>query len=71
MDLTTWLSTGALSWVIVGGESGQRARRMDLTWLDALKSQCEESSVPLFVKQLGSLWARSMELQGFQGRLAS
>ena len=34
---------------------------MDLKWLDALKSQCEESSVPLFVKQLGTLWARAMD----------
>ena len=61
VDLTAWLSTGALSWVIVGGESGQRARRMDLKWLEALKLQCEKNSVPLFVKQLGTLWARAVE----------
>ena len=59
VDLTAWLSAGALSWVIVGGESGQRARSMDLKWLDSLKSQCEKSHVPLFVKQLGTLWARA------------
>ena len=34
---------------------------MDLEWLDSLKSQCEERSVPLFVKQLGTLWARAMD----------
>ena len=60
VDLTAWLSAGALSWVIVSGVSGLRARRMDLKWLDALKSQCQESRVPLFVKQLGTLWARAM-----------
>ena len=60
VDLTDWLLTGSLSWVIVGGESGQRARSMDLKWVDSLKSQCEESSVPLFVKQLGTLWARAV-----------
>ena len=42
VDLTAWLSSGSLSWVIVGGESGQRARSIDLRWLDSLKSQCEE-----------------------------
>ena len=61
VDLTAWLSDGSLSWVIVGGESGQRARSMDLQWVDSLKSQCEESSVPLFVKQLGALWARAAD----------
>ena len=60
VDLTAWLSEGSLSWVIAGGESGQRARSMDLKWLDSLKSQCEENSVPLFVKQLGTYWARGM-----------
>ena len=67
VDLTAWLSAGALSWVIVGGESGQRARRMDLTWLDTLKSQCEESGVALFVKQLGTLWARAVGSKDSKG----
>ena len=61
VDLTDWLSTGTLSWVIVGGESGQRARGIDLDWLNSLKSQCMESEVPLFIKQLGTLWARSAD----------
>ena len=61
VDLTTWLSDGSLSWVIVGGESGLRARSMDLKWVDSLKAQCEESNVPLFVKQLGTLWARATD----------
>ena len=67
VDLTDWLSTGSLSWVIVGGESGPRARSMDLEWLDSLKSQCVESSVPLFVKQLGTLWARAVDASDLKG----
>ena len=59
VDLSNWLSEGSISWVIVGGESGQRARSMDLKWIDSLKWQCAESNVPLFVKQLGTIWARA------------
>ena len=61
VDITAWLSDGSLSWVIVGGESGQRARALGLKWLDSLKSQCDESDVPLFIKQLGTLWARAKD----------
>ena len=59
VDLRSWLLEGALSWVIVGGESGQRARSMDVEWVESVKSQCDESQVPLFVKQLGTSWARA------------
>ncbi len=40
---------------------------MDLEWLDSLKSQCVESSVPLFVKQLGTLWARAVDASDLKG----
>jgi protein gp37 len=42
-----------LDWVIVGGESGPRARPMDLDWARSLVGQCREAAVPVFVKQLG------------------
>lgn len=67
VDLTDWLSAGCLSWVIVGGESGMRARSMNLEWVDSLKSQCERSKVPLFVKQLGTVWARTMDASDHKG----
>lgn len=51
LDLT------GLDWVIVGGESGRRARRMDLDWVRELRDQCREAGVPLFVKQLGTVWS--------------
>lgn len=43
----------ALDWVIVGGESGPRARRMDPAWVDALRIQCEGSNSAFFFKQWG------------------
>jgi protein gp37 len=42
-----------ISWVIVGGESGPRARRMDPSWVDRLFHQCREQDVPFFFKQWG------------------
>ncbi len=40
--------------VIVGGESGPKARPCDLEWIRSLVRQCQYADVPVFVKQLGS-----------------
>ena len=45
-----------ISWVIVGGESGPRARPFALSWAYSLLKQCREGhaiGVPCFIKQLG------------------
>lgn len=42
-----------IDWVIVGGESGRRARPIDPTWVTAIRDQCIASSVPFFFKQWG------------------
>lgn len=47
-----------IDWVIVGGESGPRARAMHPDWARSLRDQCAASNVPFFVKQLGSCWGR-------------
>jgi protein gp37 len=44
----------ALSWVIVGGESGPRARDFRLSWAKSLIEQCQAAGVPAFMKQVGS-----------------
>jgi protein gp37 len=43
-----------IHWVIVGGESGPRARRMDVEWAIELVKECREVGTPVFVKQLGA-----------------
>lgn len=43
-----------LDWVIIGGESGPRARPFNLAWLRFVISQCKAAGVPIFVKQLGA-----------------
>lgn len=42
-----------LDWVIVGGESGPKARPCELRWIESIVEQCRVSDVPVFVKQLG------------------
>lgn len=43
-----------IDWVIVGGESGPKARGMCMSWLRNVVFDCAEAAVPLFVKQLGA-----------------
>ena len=42
-----------VGWVIVGGESGPRARPMDRDWARDLRDQCVNAGVPYFFKQWG------------------
>ena len=47
------LDLAGIDWVIVGGESGPRARPMDQKWVTAIRDRCEASVVPFFFKQWG------------------
>lgn len=49
---TSYVDT-ALSWVIVGGESGSSARPFDIAWARSLVEQCQAVEVPVFIKQMG------------------
>jgi protein gp37 len=44
-----------IDWVIVGGESGPRARPMHATWVREIRRQCRESGVAFFFKQWGGV----------------
>jgi len=41
-----------IHWVIVGGESGPKARPMKLEWVENIRQQCEDQGVQFFFKQL-------------------
>jgi len=47
------ISLSGIRWVIVGGESGARARPFDIGWARSVLRQCREQQVACFVKQLG------------------
>lgn len=42
-----------IDWVIVGGESGHKARPMKKEWVTDIKDQCKQSKVKFFFKQWG------------------
>jgi len=42
-----------IAWAIVGGESGPKARPMELSWATELRDRCTKSGVAFFFKQWG------------------
>lgn len=48
-----FLALGQRAWVVVGGESGPRARPMYPDWARGLRDQCVEADVPFFFKRWG------------------
>ncbi len=42
-----------IQWVIVGGESGRKARPMKSEWVEQIRLQCEKANVKFFFKQWG------------------
>ncbi len=64
-----------IHWLIVGGESGPKARAMELRWVDNIQLQCEKSNVAFFFKQWGQWGAdgkkRNKKANGrtYQGKI--
>lgn len=42
-----------IQWVIVGGESGPKARPIDAEWVRAIRNECVHFGAPFFFKQWG------------------
>ena len=49
------LELDGIDWVIVGGESGPRARPIDPAWVRDIRDQCISAGVPFFFKQWGGV----------------
>jgi protein gp37 len=47
-----------IHWVIVGGESGPGARRIEQAWVESIRDQCVAAQVPFFFKQWGGVLIR-------------
>lgn len=47
------LDLAGIDWVIVGGESGPKARPMHPDWARSIRDQCQSAKVPFFFKQWG------------------
>lgn len=68
------VNLSGIDWVIVGGESGVKARPMQREWVVNIQRQCEDQGVAFFFKQWGA-WGvdgikRSKKSNGrlFEGR---
>jgi len=49
-----------INWVIVGGESGPKARPFEWVWARDIRDQCKQVGVPFFMKQGGG-WPNKRE----------
>lgn len=69
------INLSGIHWVIVGGESGFKARPMRREWVDNVKQQCDQSGTAFFFKQWGAWGAdgekRSKKANGrrYRGRI--
>lgn len=66
------IDLSGIQWLIVGGESGSKARPMKPAWVENVKRQCDATRVPFFFKQWGTWGAdgekRSKHANGRQLR---
>ena len=68
VSLTPFLKTGGLAWVICGGYSGDLDDwPLELTWARTLRDECRAHGVAFFMKQLGSVYARTHRLKDKKG----
>ncbi|HEX5055609.1 MAG TPA: phage Gp37/Gp68 family protein [Gammaproteobacteria bacterium] len=49
------LPLSGIDWVIVGGESGPKARQIDPKWVEQIRDRCIEKGVLFFFKQWGGV----------------
>ncbi len=60
VDLFSVPEIGKIGWVIVGGETGPRARPMHPDWVRSVRDQCRYLGIPFFFKQWGEYtWERN------------
>ncbi len=52
------LKLDGIHWVIVGGESGAKARPIEASWVLSIRDQCRRDRVPFFFKQWGGVHKR-------------
>ncbi len=62
------LDLRGIGWVIVGGESGVRARPMREDWVIPIRDQCLAAGVPFFFKQWGGIQKKKAGRR-LQGRM--
>ena len=69
IDAEKYLSTGLISHVTCGGESGENARVCDFRWVRELRRQCVRCGVPFTFKQTGARFVKDGRLYRIERRL--
>jgi protein gp37 len=46
-NYTKWID-----WIILGGESGPKARWMNPSWARRIRDECQQANVPFYMKQM-------------------
>jgi protein gp37 len=52
------LDLSKINWVIVGGESGPKARSIEEVWITDIRDKCIQDNVPFFFKQWGGFFKK-------------
>jgi len=60
-----------IEWIITGGESGGKARRMAPRWAHDIRQQCADAGVKYHFKQTGAVLARELQLNNVAGKDSS
>jgi protein gp37 len=58
------IDLAGIHWVLIGGESGPKARPFDLAWARRVVAQCREQQVSCFVKQMGAVPVSGLDVTG-------
>lgn len=66
LDLSPYF--GFTNWILIGGESGHGARRMDPAWARDLIAQCKAAGVAVHFKQKGAILARELGCKDRAGK---
>lgn len=67
LDITSWYDSTHLDWIVVGGESGPRARGMEYSWAERVVQDAQAIRIPVHMKQLGTVLAKRFPGSGKKG----
>lgn len=56
IDISPYLKTGKIDYVLCGGESGEKARPCHYEWILSTREQCMKYQVPFHFKQTGAVF---------------
>ena len=62
------LNLDNINWVVVGGESGARARPMEIEWVREIRDKCEKNEISFFFKQWGG-WNKKKNGRELDGEI--